>query len=43
MKKLQILAVLILSLFFVVSCVSDEDDDEGFWNNDQTDSVPDGN
>ena len=27
MKKLQILAVLILSLFFVVSCVSDEDDD----------------
>ena len=43
MKKLQILAVLILSLFFVVSCVSDEDDDEDFWNNDQTDTAPDGN
>ena len=28
MKKLQILAVLILSLLFVVSCVSDEDDDD---------------
>ena len=43
MKKLQILAVLILSLFFVVSCVSDEDDDEDFCNNDQTDTAPDGN
>lgn len=38
MKKLQIAALLILSLFFVVSCVSDEDDDE-FWNNDQSDTV----
>ena len=42
MKKLQI-AVLILSLLFILSCVPDEDDEEDFWNNDQTDTVPGGN
>ena len=41
MKKLQILVVLVLSLFFVVSCVSDEDDE--FWDEDQVDTYSGGN
>ena len=41
MKKLQMLAVLILSLFFVISCASDEDDE--FWDEDQTDTYSGGN
>ena len=42
MKKLQMIAVLILTLLFVSACVPDEDDDEGFLNNDQTDTVSGG-
>ena len=42
MKKLQI-AVLILTLLFVSACVPDEDDEEDFWNNDQTDTMSGGN
>ena len=41
MKKLQLIAVLILSLFFVASCVSDDDDD--FWGDDQSDTYSGGN
>lgn len=41
MKKLQLIAVLILSVLFVVSCVSDDDDD--FWGDDQTDTYSGGN
>ena len=36
MKKLQMIAVLILSLFFVISCVSDDDE---FWDEDLTDTM----
>ena len=40
MKKLQMLAVLILSVLFVLSCVSDEDEDS-WW--DETDTYSGGN
>ena len=40
MKKLQIIAVFVLSLLFVLACVSDEDED--FWE-DETDTYSGGN
>ena len=40
MKKLQIIAILILSLFFVLSCVSDDEEDFG---GDETDTYSGGN
>ena len=40
MKKLQIIAVFVLSLLFVLSCVSDDDD---FWDEDLTDTMSGGN
>ncbi|MBO4710907.1 DUF1566 domain-containing protein [bacterium] len=43
MKKLQMITVLILTLLFVSGCIPDDDDEEDFWNNDQTDTVPGGN
>ena len=43
MKKLQVIAVLILTLFFVSACLSEDEEEEDLWNNDTTDTVPDGN
>ena len=45
MKKLQIIAILVLAVFFMFSCISDEDEEEEgeFLGNDTSDTVPDGN
>jgi hypothetical protein len=43
MKKLQMIAVLILALLFVSACLPEDEDEEEFLNDDRTDTVPDEN
>ena len=42
MKKLQMITVLVLSFLFVIACVSEEDE-EDFWEDDQSDTYSGGN
>ena len=43
MKKLQMIAVLILALLFVSACLPEDEDEEEFLNDDRTDTAPDEN
>ncbi len=43
MKKLQMITLLILSLFLMFSCVPEDEEEEEFLNDEQTDTIPDGN